>query len=143
MKDNLKEIVKDRIQMSFIKGTPMQSPSHFTGPISSWCESLKYDDSHRQLLSSAQALKDAQIPITLLCKNLSPEDKNDFYLKKANKIFHKIYEFSAKTVDDKNVLIAHKIINSFHAVPLTASASSFFSSIFFLIILSTPFSKKK
>ena len=67
----------------FIAGAPMRPPSHFTGPVAWWSDSLTCGGIERQVVASARFFQQQGKNITLLCRSISHSGGNDFFLQEA------------------------------------------------------------
>ena len=82
----------------FIAGAPMRPPSHFTGPVAWWSDSLTCGGIERQVVASARFFQQQGREITLLCRTILSGGGNDFFLKDAQSCSN-VLGFSRDAID--------------------------------------------
>ena len=76
----------------------MRQPSHFTGPIAWWSDSLTCGGIERQVVASARYFQQKNREITLLCRTIMSGGDNDFFLKDAQSCSN-VLGFSRDVID--------------------------------------------
>ena len=76
----------------------MRPPSHFTGPVAWWSDSLTCGGIERQVVASARFFQQQGREITLLCRTILSGGGNDFFLKDAQSCSN-VLGFSRDAID--------------------------------------------
>ena len=107
----------------------MRPPSHFTGPIAWWSDSLTCGGIERQVVASARLFQQKGREITLLCRTILSGGDNDFFLKDAQSCCN-VLGFSRDVVDLTLFYEARPIVDSLlsGATPVTIDSISAYAA---------------
>ena len=107
----------------------MRPPSHFTGPIAWWSDSLTCGGIERQVVASARLFQQKGREITLLCRTILSGGDNDFFLKDAQSCSN-VLGFSRDVVDLTLFYEARPIVDSLlsGATPVTIDSISAYAA---------------
>ena len=107
----------------------MRQPSHFTGPIAWWSDSLTCGGLERQVVASARFFQQKGRKITLLCRTILSGGGNDFFLKDAQACSN-VLGFSRDVIDLDLFHEARAIVDSFlsGATPVTIDSISAYAA---------------